>query len=180
MTAAHRQRRSKDAKRAFCKITSQHSMPVPQEWAINRRGHVLRIGDKSQRIIGCRSVQAIAAGGCRTARTKKDFSSQTLSMTPELQNDALDLVERDLIVAAIVELGRARALMRRHLLGVLEETAVEQIDGDAGRPKAVAAEPSEEAGRAGAADDHAPGVLAGHPIAGELLAAAAAEGAEQR
>jgi hypothetical protein len=27
--------------------------------------------------------------------------------------------------------------MRRHLLGVFEETAIEQIDGDAGRPEAV-------------------------------------------
>jgi len=31
--------------------------------------------------------------------------------------------------------------MRRHLLGVFYESVVEQIDGDAGRAEAVAAEP---------------------------------------
>ena len=62
----------------------------------------------------------------------------------ELQNDAFNLIERDLFVAAIVKLRRASAFMRRHLLGVLEETAVEQVDGDAGRAEAVAAEPGEE------------------------------------
>ncbi len=63
-----------------------------------------------------------------------------------LENNPFDLVERNLIVAAIVKLGRARTLVRRHLLGVLEKTAVEQIDGDAGRPEAVATEPGEEPG----------------------------------
>jgi hypothetical protein len=41
--------------------------------------------------------------------------------------------------------------MRGHLPGVFEETAVEQIDGDAGRSEAVAAEPGEQSGLAGAA-----------------------------
>jgi len=49
-----------------------------------------------------------------------------------LQNNSLDLVERDLIVPAVVELGGTRAFVRRHLLGVLEEAAIEQIDGYAG------------------------------------------------
>jgi hypothetical protein len=75
-----------------------------------------------------------------------------------LQDNPLDLVERDLVVAAVVELGRACALVRGHLLGVLEEAAVEQIDGDAGCSEAVAAEPGEEPGVAGAADNHAPRV----------------------
>jgi hypothetical protein len=101
-----------------------------------------------------------------------------LSHWLDLQNNPLDLVERDLIAAAIIKLGRARALMRRHLLGVLKERAVEQIDGDAGRPEAVAAEPGEEPDVADAANDHAPRVLARHALAGELLAAAAAERAE--
>jgi hypothetical protein len=46
----------------------------------------------------------------------------------------LDLIERDLIVAAVVELGRSRALMCGHLLCEFEQTAVEQINGDAGQP----------------------------------------------
>jgi hypothetical protein len=45
----------------------------------------------------------------------------------------------DLVVAAIVKLGRAPVLVRRHLLGVLKEAAVEEIDGDADCPEAVAA-----------------------------------------
>ena len=62
------------------------------------------------------------------------------------ENDPLDLIERDLIVAPIVELGRARALVRRHLLRVFQQPAVEQIDGDAGRPKRVAAELRDDPG----------------------------------
>jgi hypothetical protein len=42
------------------------------------------------------------------------------------------------------------------------------------RAEAVTAEPGEEPGLTGAADDHAARVLARHAIAGELLAAAAA------
>jgi hypothetical protein len=38
---------------------------------------------------------------------------------------------------------------------LFEEAPVEQIDSDAGRPEAVAAEPGEEPGPLGAADDHA-------------------------
>src|ERR1700751_1862843 len=73
-----------------------------------------------------------------------------------LQHNPLHLIERDLVVTAILKLGRARALMRRHLLGVLEEAAVEQIDGDAGRAEAVAANPRQESGSLGPAYDHAP------------------------
>jgi hypothetical protein len=69
-----------------------------------------------------------------------------------LKNDPLHLVECDLVVAAIVKFGCARALMRRHLLRVLEQAAVEQIDGDAGRAEAVAAKPSEKPGILGAAN----------------------------
>jgi len=39
--------------------------------------------------------------------------------------------------------------VRRHLLRVFEQTAVEQIDGDAGRPEAVTADPGEKAGLGG-------------------------------
>ena len=53
-------------------------------------------------------------------------------------DNALDLAEGNLTVAAIVELRRARALMRRHLLRVLEEATIEQIDGDARRREAGA------------------------------------------
>ena len=40
------------------------------------------------------------------------------------------LIERDLIVSSIIELGCARTLVRSHLLGAFEQPTVEQIDGD--------------------------------------------------
>jgi hypothetical protein len=75
----------------------------------------------------------------------------------DLQNNPFDLIECDLVVAA-----SARALMRGHLLGVLEQAAVEQIDGDAGRAEAVAAKPGEEPGLTSAATLYRvqPGTLA--------------------
>ena len=43
----------------------------------------------------------------------------------------------------------------------------------------MAPKPGQEPGLPGAADDHAPRVLAGHPVAGQLLAAAAAKRTEE-
>ena len=43
----------------------------------------------------------------------------------DLQDYAIDLIERDLIVAAAAELGCPGAFMRFHLLGVFQQTAVE-------------------------------------------------------
>ena len=65
-----------------------------------------------------------------------------LSADSNLQNNALDLIERDLIVSAVIELGRTRALVRRDPLGVFEQTAVEQIYRDPRRPEGVTAEPA--------------------------------------
>jgi hypothetical protein len=73
-----------------------------------------------------------------------------------------------------------RALSCRHLLGVLKEAAVEQIDGDPGRAEAVATQASQKSCFLGAANDHPPRVLTGQAIAGELLEAAAAKRAEER
>ena len=62
------------------------------------------------------------------------------------QNNSFDLIERDLIVASVIELCRARAFVRRHLLGVFQQPAVEQIDGDPGRPERVAAKLGDDPG----------------------------------
>src|SRR5271169_6112787 len=94
------------------------------------------------------------------------------------QHNPFDLIKRDLVVATIVELGRAGALMRRHLLGIFEQPPIEQINRDPGCPEGMAAEPGDDPGLQGATDDHPPRVLAGHALAGQLLAATAAEGAE--
>src|ERR1700744_1989886 len=63
--------------------------------------------------------------------------------------------------------------MGGHLLGVFEQAAIEQIDGDTGRAEAVAANLCEKPGLFGAAYDHAARVVPRHAIGGELLDAAA-------
>ena len=49
-----------------------------------------------------------------------------------LDRNPLDLVERDLVTGAVVELCRPRAFMRRHGLGILERGAGLEIGSDAG------------------------------------------------
>jgi hypothetical protein len=50
------------------------------------------------------------------------FREQTVDTVPVtrqyLQDYSLDLIEGDLVIAAVVELGCAGAFVRRHLLGV--------------------------------------------------------------
>src|SRR5690348_15274723 len=54
--------------------------------------------------------------------------------------DPLDLIERDLVAGAVVELGGARAFVRGHGLGVFESAAGFEIGGDASRAEHIAAE----------------------------------------
>jgi hypothetical protein len=65
-------------------------------------------------------------------------------------HDPLDLIERDLIVAPVIEAGGARALMVGHLLRDFELAAVAQVFGDAGGAEGVIADPGQDAGAAGA------------------------------
>ena len=53
---------------------------------------------------------------CLCMKSGRSVTSGLLS-----QNNPFDLVERDLVIAAIVKFGRARALVRGHLLRVLDE-----------------------------------------------------------
>jgi hypothetical protein len=66
---------------------------------------------------------SVAAPGSRT----KTARGRYCSVVGGSQNNPLELVERDLVVATVVELGCARAFMRRHLLSVFEQPAVEQV-----------------------------------------------------
>jgi hypothetical protein len=59
--------------------------------------------------------------------------------------DPLDLVERDRVAGAVVELGRTRAFVRGHRLGVFQRPAAFKISGDPGRAEHVAAESLREA-----------------------------------
>ena len=49
-----------------------------------------------------------------------------------LNRNPLDLIEGDVIAGAVVELGGARAFVRRHELGVFQRAAGFEVGGDAG------------------------------------------------
>jgi hypothetical protein len=95
-----------------------------------------------------------------------------------LDRDPLDFIERYGIRRAVVELRRARALMRRHGLGVLERPAGLEIGRDARRPEHMAPELDAEAALGGAPADHAIGVDAMHRRIAEA-AGSAERGAEE-
>ena len=71
------------------------------------------------------------------------------------QPDPLYLVLSETLFRTVVKLGRARALVRRHFLRVLECTTVGQIGGDAGGAERVAADCLGNVGGGGTAPDHA-------------------------
>ena len=58
--------------------------------------------------------------------------------SPRSNPDLLDILDGHLVGRPVVELGRARALMRGDRLGALERAAIEQIRRDAGGPEGVA------------------------------------------
>src|SRR5262249_58793239 len=84
-----------------------------------------------------------------------------------LNPDALDLVERDRIAGTVVELGRARAFVRRHALRMFERATGIQIGRDPGRPEGMAGDAPLETQGSRAPLDHAPGVNTVHGVRGE-------------
>ena len=88
-------------------------------------------------------------GGCERWRRESDA-------------DAFDLVERDLVRAAVVEASGAGAFVVGHLLGDFEFAAVAEVFGDAGGTEAVAADLGFDAGVVGTSADHAVDVGLGH------------------
>src|SRR5438874_4850855 len=52
----------------------------------------------------------------------------------------LHLVERELVVAAVVELGSSGRLVVGHLLGLFQRASVFEVVGDTGGPESVAAD----------------------------------------
>jgi hypothetical protein len=100
-------------------------------------------------------------------------------MRPGSKYDPFDLIERDLVVAAVVELGGAGALVRRHLLGVFEQPAIQEIDRYPGRAERVAPRLGGDPRRERPPHDHPPRVLPRHPRLPELFAPAPAERTEQ-
>jgi hypothetical protein len=67
-------------------------------------------------------------------RLKADSNSRRSNRNP------LDLIERDFVAGAVVELGGARAFVRRHQLGVFEGAAGFEVGRYASCPEGVAAD----------------------------------------
>ena len=84
----------------------------------------------SRRRIGAKRGSGIATESRHSVRATRQGSN----LFP------LDLVQRDFIAGAIIELGRARAFVCSHGLSVFERAAGFEVGGDAGRAEHVAAE----------------------------------------
>src|SRR5580704_3937494 len=99
-----------------------------------------------------------------------------LNNSPSDRNP-LDLVERNLVLSAVIKLGCPRRFVVSNLLRDFQLAAVLQIGRDAGRAEGVIADPRFDAGRFRAPADDAVGVLLEEGIGGQLaaLAACAAE-----
>ena len=82
----------------------------------------------------------------------------------ESDADAFDLVEGDLIRAAVVEASGAGAFVVGHLLGDFEFAAVAEVFGDAGGAEAVSADSGVDASGAGPASGHEVDVGLAHRV----------------
>ncbi len=94
-------------------------------------------------------------------------------MTGILDRDSLYLVERNLVLPTVIELGCPRRFMVGDLLRNFEFTAVLQIRRDAGRAESMIANPRFDAGRFRAPADDTVGVLLEEGIGCKLAGLAA-------
>jgi len=95
-----------------------------------------------------------------------------------LDRDSLYLVERNLVLSAVIKLSCPRRFMVSDLLRDFEFAAVLQIGCDAGRTEGMIANPRFDAGRFRPSADNAVSVLLEEGIGGEL-ASFTARGAEE-
>jgi len=95
----------------------------------------------------------------------------------QLDRNPFDLIERNLVACAIVELGRTGAFVRGHGLGVFQRAAALKVGRNPRGAKCVTANPTFHAEFGRAALNHAPRVDAIHCDRGER-AGAAGGGAE--
>jgi hypothetical protein len=103
-----------------------------------------------------------------SAREKSSGASQVLlslghhiEIAAILDADPLDLVKGNSVPGTVVELGGARAFVRRHGLGLFQGATSLKISRDARRAEGMAAHLDERAEIGGTALDHAPSV---HPV----------------
>jgi hypothetical protein len=80
--------------------------------------------------------------------------------------DPLHLVLGEPFLGSVIQLGRPRAFVRRHFLGMLERSAIGKVGGDPRGAEGVAADLRGDAGRFGAPADHAPGIRLAHRLIG--------------
>ena len=78
------------------------------------------------------------------------LSNSLIQMDGVSDRHPLDLIERDLVAGAVVELGGPWAFVGGHGLGVFEGAARFEIGGDLGRPEGVTADREGDAGIQGA------------------------------
>ena len=80
--------------------------------------------------------------------------------------DAFDLVEGEVVISPVVELGRLRRFVVGHLLGLFQRPSVEQVVRDPGGPEAVTANRGKNPGLPGPPLDHLEGRVprAGHDV----------------
>src|SRR5207249_1624562 len=69
-----------------------------------------------------------------------DLNSRQFARPRRSDCNPLDFIERDLVARSIVKLRRARALVRRHFLRILQRAAGLEIGGNAHRPEGMAAD----------------------------------------
>ena len=93
--------------------------------------------------------------------------------------DSLNFIECNLIARSVIQLRRARTLVRRHRLGIFERAACFEVGRYPGRSERMAPDPDSRAEIGSAALDHAPGVDTVHRLEGELAGTAGGR-AEER
>jgi hypothetical protein len=117
--------------------------PVPDE---HMRGRILGPGVVQRLHIALHEgkvLPGLLAGPITVARpTNHALASFICEYLLLLSSDrnTLDLIERDFVAGAIVELGGAWAFVRRHGLRIFERAARLEVGGDAGRPEHMATE----------------------------------------
>src|SRR5262245_10115060 len=96
-------------------------------------------------------------------------------ISPVLQNQPLPanidlhhLIERDAVLAPIVELRGARGGMGRHLARLLQRAAILEISRDTCAAEGVVADFRCDAGRPGATAHHSPSIVSVEPLTIEL------------
>src|ERR1700730_19425917 len=100
----------------------------------------------------------VASRGRQTSLHLGDFATLCRS---HLEDHFLHLVQTHDIRAPVIELGRPRALMCRHLLRFLQIPAIGQVNGDAGCPEGVTADFGLNTGPPRSPADHVDSIFPG-------------------